>query len=172
MAQRICWNRFLRGEESSIKCCFPARLWSSLGVAGLHPAGGVWGTAGRAPGHLWYHQLLPAPSTAGMLLGPHELDCSLITPWCRKPAIRESFLWAVSASYNWATCPPRISSSRAPCWGAERGLGRGTRGRKPGPHPAGSAHPRPDLEAVSRPCEAGPLSPGAVSPHPLVPALG
>lgn len=29
---KICWNRFLRGEESSIKCWFPAGLWSSLGV--------------------------------------------------------------------------------------------------------------------------------------------
>lgn len=147
------WISAGRGELN--KMLVSSRSLSSLGVGGLHPAGGVWGRQGvfrvtTAPAVPPGSQLLPAPSTAGVLFGLHELDYSLIMSWCLQPAVRDTFLSVVSASYNWAVCPPHACSSRAPCWGlsrpwgAERGLGRGTRGRKPGPHPAGSAHPRPD----------------------------
>ena len=78
VAQRICWNRFLWGEESSIKCWFPASLWSSLGVGGLHPAGGVWGRQGvpGSPGHLRPH---PAPSS--FLHLPRLACCLACTSW-------------------------------------------------------------------------------------------
>ena len=154
VAQRICWNRFLRGEESSIKCWFPASLWSSLGLVGCTLPVGCGGRQGvlrvtRAPAAPPSSQLLPAPATAGVLFGLHELDHSLITSWCLKPAIRDTFLWAVSASYNGAICPPCVCSSRAPCW--DRHTRRVQRGGWAGAPGAGSqaptlrAQPTPDL---------------------------
>lgn len=72
--EKICWNRFLRGGESSIKCWFPAGLWFSLGVCSvgsiLPPGGGFrqWGTRGGVCSQppVWLrgsHSLLARPST-------------------------------------------------------------------------------------------------------------
>ena len=102
-------------------------------------------------------QLLPAPSAA--LLPHHALV----------PEAGHEGLLPLG-------CRCRLPSShlliRGSLLGCREGAEQGHPGQEAGPHLAGSAHPRPDLEAVSRPCEAGPLSPEAVSPHPLVPALG
>lgn len=146
VAQRICWNRFLRGEESSIKCCFPARLWSSLGVAGLHPAGGVWGTAGRAPGHQ-----CACGTTSSFLHLPRLACCLARTSWIApssrlgagsRPLGSPSFGLSVPLTIG----PPALLASPHP--GLPAGVQRGGWAGAPG---AGSrartlrAQPTPDL---------------------------
>lgn len=63
------WISAGRGELN--KMLVSSRSLSSLGVGGLHPAGGVWGRQGvlrvtSAPAVPPGSQLLPAPSTAGL----------------------------------------------------------------------------------------------------------
>lgn len=121
--------------------------WAASCRRGVGKAGRARVT--RAPAAPPGSQLLPAPSTAGVLFGLHELDHSLITSQCLKPAVRDTFLWAVSASYNWAICPPCVRSSRATCWGsscprgAEKLLGRGAGAGSQAP--TLRAQPTPDL---------------------------
>ncbi|ELR45377.1 Bcl-2-interacting killer [Bos mutus] len=126
----------------------PTGVAQPVARAGAVPAGGGDAQLGVPP-PLTELLLLPAPSTAGVLFGLHELDHSLITSRCLKPAVRDTFLWAVSASYNWAICPPCVRSSRATCWGsscpqgAEKLLGRGAGAGSQAP--TLRAQPTPDL---------------------------
>lgn len=95
--EKICWNRFLRGEESSIKCWFPAvsgPLWGFVVWAPSCPLEGIMvkgreGAGMHAPSHLYCPGLL-APCT-------EMLPCSLV-PQCRStPSLPEIHHWIISS---------------------------------------------------------------------------